>query len=81
MPRSVRSRVPVVFLVLALLALPVLGQQQAMGRAPAHPNFLSSLWHTVVEFVSGLMQPPDHGSGQSSTQGDLGPGLDPLGRG
>lgn len=79
MPHAIRRRASTVFLLLILLALPVLGQQT--GRpVPAHYNLFSSLWRTVVEFVSGLVLPPGHGSGHSSTEGDLGPELDPLGK-
>jgi hypothetical protein len=79
MPHTVRSRSLIVFLALALLALPALGQQPG-GRAPAHGSPLSSLWQTVVEFVSGLVRPPDQGGVSTNAQGDLGPELDPLGR-
>ena len=79
MPHAIRRRASTVFLLLILLALPALGQQT--GRpVPARYSFFSSLWRTVVEFVSGLVPPPDHGSEPSSTGGDLGPELDPLGR-
>lgn len=81
MPHAARSRVIIVFLLLALLALPALGQRQASGRALGQLNLLSSLWRAVVQFVSGLAQPPDRDAGSSTTEGDLGPGLDPLGRG
>ena len=79
MPYAIRRRASTVFLLLILLALPALGQQS--GRTvPAHYSFFSSLWRTVVEFVSGLVPPPAHGYETSNTEGDLGPELDPLGR-
>jgi|GEM_PF-7095181 len=79
MPYTIRRRASTVFLLLLLLALPALGQQT--GRpVPARYNFFSFLWRTVVEFVSGLVPPPDHGSQPSNTESDLGPELDPLGR-
>lgn len=79
MLHAIRRRASIVFLALLLLALPALGQQTGRPE-PAHYSFFSSLWRTVVELVSDLMPPPDHGSVGNSTEGDLGPELDPLGR-
>jgi len=74
MLHAIRRRASTVFLLFILLALPALGQQT--GRpVPARYSFFSSLWRTVVEFVTGLVPPPGHGSEASSTQGDLGPEL------
>jgi hypothetical protein len=79
MSYAIRRRAFTVFLLLILLALPALGQQ--IGRpVPARYSFSSTLWRTAVEFVSGLVPPPDRGSEPSNTEGDLGPELDPLGR-
>jgi hypothetical protein len=79
MLHTIRRRASTVFLALLLLTLPALGQQTVRPE-PARSSFFSSLWRTVVEFVSGLVPPPDRGSVHSSTEGDLGPELDPLGR-
>lgn len=80
MSRTVRSRAPV-FLLLLLLALPALAGGQT--KAPAGPTgLLTSLWQALTELVPGLaklgdglppVEPP------ADSQGDLGPGLDPLG--
>jgi len=94
MPRTVRSRALVVFLlILVLPALPTLGQQES--RAPGNRSPLASLWRALVEFIPGFAnlgpgldplggQPSGGGLGNqpppSSAQGDLGPELDPLGR-
>jgi hypothetical protein len=81
MSRTVRSRAPVVFLLLLLLAPPVLAREQT--KAPAGPtSLLASLWQVFTELIPGLAKlgeglPP--GRPAASSQGDLGPGLDPLG--
>lgn len=81
-----RSRAPVVFLLLTLLALPAFAREQERLQVPGERGFLLSLW----QFAAGLVPvvvPVDPGptpatGGDQETnrsEGDLGPGLDPLG--
>jgi len=77
MPHAVRSRAPVVFLLLVFIALPAVagGPRTCIPRGR---SFLASLWQTFAEWAPGLAHV---GGGQESngSQGDLGPSLDPLG--
>ncbi len=81
MPRIVRSRAFVFFLLLVLMALPALAKEQA--KAPERPpSLLTYLWQALTELVPGLANPGDGfppGEPADSSQSDLGPGLDPLG--
>jgi hypothetical protein len=92
MPPAARSRAPVVFLLLAFLALPALGQPTR--PSPAGRGLLAALWQSFLDLVPasadlgpgldplGGPKPQGSGSGPqepSGHQGDLGPGLDPLG--
>jgi hypothetical protein len=80
MSRPVRSRALVVFLLLVLLALPVLAREQTKAPAPA-PSLLTALWQALTELVPGLAKPGGGlppGGAATGSQGDLGAGLDPL---
>lgn len=85
MPHAVRSRVPVVFLLLALFALPAVAGEQATYTSN-NQGFLASLWQALADLVPGALQlgpelDPLGGGGQGTngSEGDLGPSLDPLG--
>ena len=85
MPHSVRSRVPVVFLIFSLIALPAVAGEQGT-HFPTDQSFLASLWHALTDLVPCPAQPGpsldplDVGDHETNgSQGDLGPSLDPLG--
>ena len=84
MPQAARSRsrAPVVFLLLVLLAFPVFAGKQGGAQAPEERGFLASLWQAVAGFFPLLEQlgpELDPLGGSNGAPGDLGPGLDPLG--
>ena len=84
--RRVRSRAPIVFLLLfALFALPAVAGQQAT-HIPRDRGFFASLWQALAGFFPGIAQlgpsldPLGGGHQQpAGSGGDLGPSLDPLG--
>jgi len=59
-----RSRAPVVFLILSLIALPAFAGEQ-VSPAPRAQGLFVSLWQALADLIPGAA--------------DLGPGLDPLG--
>ncbi|HYU34361.1 MAG TPA: hypothetical protein VEW48_19585 [Thermoanaerobaculia bacterium] len=84
MPHAVRSRAPVVFLILFLIALPAFAGEQT--HVPRDQGLLASLWQALADLLPGVAQlgpglDPLGGNGQepNGAQGDLGPSLDPLG--
>lgn len=90
MPAAVRSRsrASVVFAFLVLLALPAFAGEREKDQAPRERGFLVSLWELAAGLVPIVVpvDPPGTdpltGGGDQETngsQGDLGPGLDPLG--
>ena len=85
MPHAVRSRAPVVFLILSLIALPAFAGEQGSPVPRTHSLFVS-LWQTLADLIPGVGQlgpelDPLGGAGQETngSEGDLGPSLDPLG--
>lgn len=81
-----RSRAPVVFLLLALLALPAFAGEHERTQAPRERGLLASLWELAAGLVPVIVDlgpelDPLGGDRQETngSQGDLGPGLDPLG--
>jgi hypothetical protein len=87
MPYAVRSRAPVVFLILSLIALPAVAGGQG-AHIPRDQGFLASLWQALAALVPRVAQlgpgpgldPVGVGDHKTSaSQGDLGPSLDPLG--
>lgn len=80
-----RSRAHIVFLVLSLLALPALADEPGT-QTPRDPGLFLSFWQALTDVVPGLeMLGPELdplGGDEpepNRSQGDLGPGLDPLG--
>ena len=81
-----RSRAPVVFLLLVLLALPAFAGEQERPQAPGERGFFASLWQALADLIPNVAQlgpslDPLGGDAQQTngSEGDLGPGLDPLG--
>jgi hypothetical protein len=64
MPHAVRSRAPVGFLILSLIALPAFAGEQG-SPVPRTQNLFVSLWQALADLIPGVA--------------DLGPELDPLG--
>lgn len=88
MPQAARSRsrAPVVFLLLTLLALPAFAGEQERTQAPEERGLFASLWQALADLIPGLAElgpslDPLGGDAQQTngSQGDLGPELDPLG--
>ena len=87
MPQAARSRsrAPIVFLLLALLALPAFAGEQEGTRPSGERGFLASLWLALAELVPEMAQlgpgldPLGGNQAPGGDQGDLGPSLDPLG--
>ena len=88
MPQAARSRsrIPVFFLLLALLGVPAFAGEPERVQAPGERGFLVSLWQALTDVIPDVAQlgpelDPLGGEhqGTDGSQGDLGPGLDPLG--
>lgn len=87
MPKAARSRsrAPVIFLLLALLAFPAFAGEQERAQASGERGFLASFWQALTELVLERAQlgpeldPLGGGQAPNGDQGDLGPSLDPLG--
>ncbi len=85
MPHAVRSRAPIVFLILSLIALPAFAGEHGT-QAPRDQGLLVSLWQALADLIPGVAQlgpglDPLGGVDQETngSEGDLGPELDPLG--
>jgi hypothetical protein len=87
MPQAARSRsrALVVFLLLALFALPAFAGEQERAQAPRERGFLVSLWQALAGLVPAIvdlgpgLDPLGGDQEPNGSQGDLGPELDPLG--
>lgn len=83
MPQRVRPYAATVFLLLALVALPVVAGEQGAAQSPREQGLLVSIWQAVMDLVPSLAQlgrdPLGSDDPKPTPEGDLGPGLDPAG--